>query len=68
MTKKHRKLQKKQKRKLKKLGETENAEVLVKGTLYDGVTVFIGEDKMTSKTIKQVRIKRKNNHIGMFAL
>lgn len=52
----------------KKLGETENAEVLVKGTLYDGVIVFIGEDKMTSKTIKQVRIKRKNNHIGMFAL
>ena len=44
------------------------AEIIVKNTLYDGVNIFIGKDKMESKTIKSVRIKWHNNHVAMFAL
>lgn len=44
------------------------AEIIVKNTLYDGVNIFIGKEKMVSKTIKSVKIKWHNNHVAMFAL
>lgn len=47
---------------------TARAEILVIGTLFEGVTVFIGKDKILSRHAKKVRIKKYNEHIGIFTV
>lgn len=48
--------------------EIAKSEIVVSGTLHDGVIIDIGNARMTSKTVKGVRIRKVNNRLAMFAL
>lgn len=58
-----------QKRKLELLiKEISKSEIVVFGTLYDGVVIDIGNVKMTGKFVKGVRVRKVNNRLAMFSL
>lgn len=49
------------------LKDDNKAEIVVKNILYDGVTAYIGDDSVSCKLMKRVRIKKINNHIALLA-
>lgn len=50
------------------LKDNDKAEIIVRGSLYEGVSIVIGNAKLLSKEVRRVRIKLVDKHVGMFSI